>query len=247
MSDRKLRRRIPSINTRKSTPSSARSRHRRPPPPPIRAHHPPNPPKPPFRRSSSEPLLFTVRFASDDDPPHDAVLYRPQTCTDIFAPPSPLKSKGFYEEEAKVVVTVTVEGSPGPVRTMVRLGATVEETIRCVVGRYVEEGRSPRIDRVGSASDFDLHHSHFCLESLNKWAKIGEVGGRNFYLRRSSSNRSSLGARSEDEDTKTRNTSSSSLLVMKNPLFPSLIARKLRRFGRRARKFWKIINCIPCG
>lgn len=63
-----------------------------------------------------------------------------------------------------MVVNVTVEGSPGPVRAMVSLGSSVEETIKLVVDKYGQEGRSPRLD-LGAASTFELHHSYFSLES----------------------------------------------------------------------------------
>jgi len=71
-----------------------------------------------------------------------------------------------YEKEAKVVVNVTVEGSPGPVRTMVKLGSSVEDTIKRVVDKYTEEGRSPQIDP-NMASSFQLHHSYFSLQSMH--------------------------------------------------------------------------------
>lgn len=67
-------------------------------------------------------------------------------------------------QEAKVVVSVTVEGSPGPVRAMVKLGATVDETIGAVVSKYKREGRSPRLDWEREDS-FELHQSHFSLQS----------------------------------------------------------------------------------
>lgn len=71
-----------------------------------------------------------------------------------------------------MVVSVSVEGSPGPVRTMVRLGATVDETIQQVVEQYRREGRSPRLDDHPSSSPtsmFHLHHSHFSLESTSSY------------------------------------------------------------------------------
>jgi hypothetical protein len=63
-----------------------------------------------------------------------------------------------------VVVSVTVEGSTGPVKAMVRLGSSIREAIAAVVERYDREGRSPRLDPA-SADSFQLHHSHFCLDS----------------------------------------------------------------------------------
>jgi hypothetical protein len=70
----------------------------------------------------------------------------------------------FLLQEAKVVVSVTVEGSAGPVKAMVRLGSSIREAITAVVERYDREGRSPRLDPA-SADCFQLHHSHFCLQS----------------------------------------------------------------------------------
>lgn len=69
-----------------------------------------------------------------------------------------------YKKDAKVVVNVTVEGSPGPVRTMVKLGASVDETIKLVVDRYSEEGRTPKLGK-DVAPSFELHHSYFSLQS----------------------------------------------------------------------------------
>jgi hypothetical protein len=63
-----------------------------------------------------------------------------------------------------VVVSVTVEGSAGPVKAMVRLGASVREAIAAVLQRYAREGRSPRLDPA-AADTFQLYHSYFCLES----------------------------------------------------------------------------------
>lgn len=69
-----------------------------------------------------------------------------------------------YKRDAKVVVNVTVEGSPGPVRTMVKLGSSVEDTIKLVVDKYSEERRTPKLDK-DAASAFELHHSYFSLQS----------------------------------------------------------------------------------
>nr|XP_034600674.1 uncharacterized protein At4g22758 isoform X2 [Setaria viridis] len=131
-------------------------------------------------RSASEPALwFGVRVhALPDELDHDSPpspppppLERPHTCFDVFAPDSPFSSspsaasltKPSPREEAKVVVSVTVEGSVGPVKAMVRLGDSVGEAIAAVVERYAREGRSPRLDLAASES-FQLHHSHFSLQ-----------------------------------------------------------------------------------
>ncbi|KAF3647425.1 hypothetical protein FXO37_19980 [Capsicum annuum] len=71
-----------------------------------------------------------------------------------------------YKQEAKVVIDVTVEGSPGPVRTMVKLGSSVDETIRLVIDKYSEEGRTPRLDKNNVDSSFQLYQSYFSLQRL---------------------------------------------------------------------------------
>ena len=73
-----------------------------------------------------------------------------------------------YKKDAKVVVNVTVEGSPGPVRTMVKLGSSVDDTIKLVVDKYSEEGRTPKLDK-DAALTYELHHSHFSLQSKSRF------------------------------------------------------------------------------
>ena len=70
-----------------------------------------------------------------------------------------------YEKEAKVVITVTVEGSPGPIKIMVKLGMSVEETIKLILQKYEEQGRTPHL-YTNSASSFDLHLSYFSLQCM---------------------------------------------------------------------------------
>ena len=73
-----------------------------------------------------------------------------------------------YKKDAKVVVNVTVEGSPGPVRTMVKLGSSVDDTIKLVVDKYSEEGRTPKLDK-DAALTYELHHSYFSLQSKSRF------------------------------------------------------------------------------
>ncbi|KAF6168834.1 hypothetical protein GIB67_042141 [Kingdonia uniflora] len=141
-----------------------------------------------LRRFNSEPILWTVGLLYSDSKSDIGVLVQGQTCPDIFALTSPYMSSSpsnheRYNKDAKVVVNVTVEGSPGPVRALVRLGASVEETIKRVVEKYIKEGRRPLIDGKFVPS-FELHHSYFSLEGINKTEEIGDVGTRSFYLRK---------------------------------------------------------------
>lgn len=69
-----------------------------------------------------------------------------------------------YPEDSKVVICVTVEGSPGPIRTMVKLSSNVEQAIKLVIDEYAKEGRSPPLDK-DVASQYELHLSYFSLES----------------------------------------------------------------------------------
>uniref|UniRef100_A0A5B7BEV0 DUF7054 domain-containing protein n=1 Tax=Davidia involucrata TaxID=16924 RepID=A0A5B7BEV0_DAVIN len=246
MSERSLRRRIPVGNRRARPPHPSPSPHRGTPPTPRRSSKPSRPIKI-LQRSKSEPTLslWTVGLGGSADghrnlTPPDAVIFRPQTCIDIFSSPdflrqSPKKFEG-YNEDSKVVVNVTVEGSPGPIRTMVRLGSSVEDTIRVVINKYGEEGRSPKIDKK-AASTFELHHSYFSLQCLDKTEVIGDVGSRSFYLRKSSGGSTS---------SITERASSPAPPSTRIVFLPGFIARKFNKIIRRTRKLWKILGCMHC-
>nr|GFA82700.1 hypothetical protein [Tanacetum cinerariifolium] len=87
-------------------------------------------------------------------------------------------------KDAKVVVKVMVEGSVGRIRALVKLGSSVNDTIKLVMSEYNAEGRIPRLDHDATTS-FELHRSYFCLQSLEKSNIIGEIGSRSFYMRKS--------------------------------------------------------------
>ncbi|XP_051129231.1 uncharacterized protein At4g22758 [Andrographis paniculata] len=210
-----------------------------------------------LKRSKSEPSLWkpiesdepTVAAAEDaaaEEEEDEGVLFRPRTCTDIFTSPdhstprSPANCAEGYDKEAKVVVNVTVEGSVGPIRTMVKLGSKIEDIISLVVKKYNEEGRTPRLEK-DSVSTFQLHQSHFSLESIRKSDLIGDVGSRNFYLRKCST--SDL---SDDTQTEKTSASSNQLDVHPLPFMSSAISRKIKRIMRRTRKVWRIFGCISC-
>ncbi|KAM1800821.1 hypothetical protein ACFX11_032500 [Malus domestica] len=181
----------------------------------------------------------------------EGVLFRPHTCTDIFAsspslmmvqplPFSPHKNEG-YKKDAKVVLNVSVEGSPGPVRAMVKLGSTVEETIKLVVDKYSKEGRTPKLDH--EALSFELHQSYFSLQSLDKSEVIGDVGSRSFYLRKSSSSSNGVSTSLITEVVPVRENTPP---AAPRPVFllPNFIARKLGKIARRTHKLWRVIICI---
>ncbi|KAL9438700.1 hypothetical protein AB3S75_024385 [Citrus x aurantiifolia] len=257
MPQSKLRRRVPARGSRRSRPPHA---HQSPSPRrrgPLRKSRPTKM----LKRCASEPSRWIGKSHRDDADGDDHkrtigfgyetedFLFGPQACTDVSAsspslmalsPPSGPEMQG-YKKDAKVVVNVTVEGSPGPIRTMVKLGSSVDDTIKTVVDKYNEEGRTPKLQK-HPASSFELHHSHFSLQSLDKSELIGDAGSRSFYLRRSGSNCSSNGYL----------FSSNSEIVPANIgspppspfLLSTFIARKFGKIVRRVHKLWKVVICM---
>uniref|UniRef100_A0A0E0MK11 DUF7054 domain-containing protein n=1 Tax=Oryza punctata TaxID=4537 RepID=A0A0E0MK11_ORYPU len=213
-------------------------------------------------RSASEPALLLggarvhpePRGLSPPSPPSPP-LERPHTCFDVFAPDSPFGRSASAAslsncnpwEESKVVVSVTVEGSVGPVKAMVRLGASVGEAIAAVVERYAKEGRSPRLDPA-AAEAFQLHHSHFCLQSLNKNDKIGDVGGRNFYLHKNDEN-NRIYRQSEESDTNlvggenAHSFGGQQIVALNHDQFFAIFIRKLDKIGRLTKRIWRLLTC----
>ncbi|KAF5734866.1 hypothetical protein HS088_TW15G00361 [Tripterygium wilfordii] len=265
MSGRNLRRRLRvnvshGRNTRPPKPSPS-SRRRTSPPMPKSAKY--AKPQRIMKRCYSDSMLLSCngegvsddqegsRLGSDrgDFGGSVGVLYRPQTCTDVFASTSSLpgiSTEGIqgYKKDAKVVVNVTVEGSPGPVRTMVKLGCCVEETIKLVLKKYSEEQRSPKVDK-NSPSSYELHQSNFTLQCLDKSKLIGETGSRSFYLRRISSNLNTNKASSSlTSDIAPAGTSSPPAVQPTIILFSAFIARKFCKLIRRTGKLLKLLICI---
>ncbi|KAK8285256.1 hypothetical protein V6Z11_D08G208600 [Gossypium hirsutum] len=142
-----------------------------------------------------------------------------------------------YNKEAKVVINVWVERSPGPVRTMVKLGASVEDAIKLVLHKYADERRTPKLDY---SLGFELHHSYFSLQSLDKLQLIGDASCRTFYLRK----KSSL--------AHCRNGGSGSYVSKigpakaKSPAYfvPAFMARTVAKIVRGIRRLWKVFLCF---
>ncbi|XP_019445083.1 PREDICTED: uncharacterized protein At4g22758 isoform X2 [Lupinus angustifolius] len=213
----------------------------------IGGRRPPRPRPKILKRCSSAPLLFSrARDYDDDFDDHfgrsrETIFHHRISLDAFLSSPSLFPSSPYshsnnqikgYNKEAKVVVNVTVEGSPGPIRTMVKLGSSVEDTIKRVIDRYREEGRSPKLDP-NPSSFFQLHDSHFSLQSLDKSDVIGDVGSRSFYLRKNGSLSSLNSFHSE-----------SGPCIAAPPLLPSsFIARKINKIVRRAQRLWNIVIC----
>ncbi|KAL2902253.1 hypothetical protein RDABS01_027335 [Bienertia sinuspersici] len=175
------------------------------------------------------------------------------SCTPQFNDSPSSRIYASYDKDAKVLITVTVEGSPGPIRTLVKLGTSVEDTINLVVQRYGEEGRTPHLDK--DSYSFDLHVSYFSLQSLDRTDAIGEAGSRSFYLRKNNNNYhercSSKVARtaltlSDGIQYDNANTSMLSPKQLRPPMgvFPPFIARKLNKIERRFLRVFKVLGCL---
>ncbi|KAK1436171.1 hypothetical protein QVD17_01949 [Tagetes erecta] len=192
----------------------------------------------PIKRCKSAPALSTV----DDG----GVMAQRRTCTDSFSSSHDLvlpyshspKIEG-YNKDGKVVVNVTVEGSPGAVRTMLKLGSSVEETMEIIRKQYNSEGRTPQLDQ-HSLSTFELHQSYFSLHCLDKSDMIGDIGSRSFYMRKckdDNSNSNSFTAISTKQNTSP---------PQNNPIivFPDIISNSFKKIMRSCTKLSKIIGCI---
>lgn len=200
----------------------------------------------------SEPLIFPATGDDDDygggrrssDFSGGELFYRMHTLNDLYLYPPELsvsprgRNNAGYEKDAKVVITVTVEGSPGPIRSLVKLGTNVEDTIKLVIQKYAEEGRTPQLDK-NSSSSFDLHVSYFSLQSLERSNTIGEIGSRSFYLRRGNYRK-----RVEVAEVMAPQESSPKRPRLPMVVLPSFITRKVGKFMRRMRKFFRVFGCL---
>ncbi|KAJ9555237.1 hypothetical protein OSB04_009851 [Centaurea solstitialis] len=198
-----------------------------------------------IKRCKSEPALLTVDATADDGGLISISRSRPEifsSAPELVLSYSSSKiqrdSKEFrmqhYNKDAKVVVNVTVEGCPGAIRAMVRLGSTVEETIKIVKHQYENEGRRPRLDQ-RSISTFELHPSHFSLRCLNKSDMIGDFGRRSFYMRKRSNEDYITGH--EIISTRQDNSPPPSPIIV----FPNFMCRN---FKKVIRLLGKLLGCI---
>ncbi|CAN7071254.1 unnamed protein product, partial [Brassica oleracea var. botrytis] len=173
----------------------------------------------------SDPIVYLPRIRSE-------VMASSPSLLGFSSPssPFPTNQEGNKRETRKVVINVAVEGSPGPVRTMVKLSCNVEETIKLVLENYRKEGRTPKLDQ-GAA--FELHQSHFSIQCLDKREIIGEIGSRSFYLRK------------RDHETGVAFAGISPVrtsLISSSNLLESCIAQFIGKILRRTRKLWNILS-----
>ncbi|KAL0730684.1 hypothetical protein Bca4012_026778 [Brassica carinata] len=196
-------------------------------------------------RSFSEPNLHQSIAVEDDgdqlcstpvvDHLPEEIVYLSKIRSEVFASApslsgfsspssSPFNQQVYKREAEKVVINVSVEGSPGPIRILVKLSCSVEETIKMVVDKYRKEGRTPKLDKDLA---FELHQSHFSIQCLEKTEIIGRIGSRSFYMRKKEP---------ENMIMVIRNLPSSNFIQ-------SFVAQKIGRIVRRTRKIWNILVC----
>lgn len=83
-------------------------------------------------------------------------------------------------ETNRILITVTVIGSAGPIRFVVRKEELVSSVMSTALKTYAREGRRPVL---GSDLDcFVLYHAYDGSCALNPWEPIGSFGSRNFLL-----------------------------------------------------------------
>lgn len=83
------------------------------------------------------------------------------------------------------------------------------------------------------------------LTGLNNADRIGDVGSRSFFLRKSSSRQSSINGEGDapKEEDEILNPAPP---VISPQVFFSLIIRRFNKIGRRTRKIWKVLGCMSC-
>ncbi|CAE6062275.1 unnamed protein product [Arabidopsis arenosa] len=80
----------------------------------------------------------------------------------------------------RFLVSITVLGSAGPIRFVVKEDETVANVIDYALKCYAREGRLPLL---GSDSSFFLLYCPYSAsEAFDPWGKIGSTGSRNFVL-----------------------------------------------------------------
>ncbi|CAH9104909.1 unnamed protein product [Cuscuta epithymum] len=83
-------------------------------------------------------------------------------------------------ENRRLLVSITVLGSAGPIRFVVNEDDPVAAVIVTALKSYAREGRLPVLG--SDANNFVLYSPNAATEALNPWDRIGSLGVRNFVL-----------------------------------------------------------------
>ncbi|XP_052176302.1 uncharacterized protein At4g22758-like isoform X2 [Diospyros lotus] len=80
----------------------------------------------------------------------------------------------------RLLISITVLGSAGPIRLVVQEDELVAGVIGTALKSYSREGRLPVLG--SDLNDFDLYCTVAGTEALSPWERIGSMGARNFIL-----------------------------------------------------------------
>ncbi|KAJ9563771.1 hypothetical protein OSB04_008931 [Centaurea solstitialis] len=81
---------------------------------------------------------------------------------------------------SRLLISVTVIGSAGPIRFVVNEEEVVAAVIDTALKSYAREGRLPVLG--SNINDFVLYCPNAGTEALSPWETIGSLGTRNFML-----------------------------------------------------------------
>eukprot|EP00262_Sarcandra_glabra_P015599 TRINITY_DN484_c0_g1_i2.p1 TRINITY_DN484_c0_g1~~TRINITY_DN484_c0_g1_i2.p1 ORF type:complete len:141 (+),score=15.46 TRINITY_DN484_c0_g1_i2:118-540(+) len=81
---------------------------------------------------------------------------------------------------SRILITVSVLGSAGPIRFLVNEEELVTAVIDTALRSYAREGRLPVLG--SDLNNFLLYCANAGSDALNPWEPIGSYGGRNFTL-----------------------------------------------------------------
>lgn len=116
------------------------------------------------------------------------MLPRPRTVPDLLigrrsggSSAEDVVALGAPPKLTKLLLNVTINRSLGAVKVLIPLEDTVEDLIAAALRQYAKEARAPVLP-TSDSSGFDLHYSQFSLESLDRKAKLDDLGSRNFFL-----------------------------------------------------------------
>ncbi|PKA61302.1 Uncharacterized protein AXF42_Ash006199 [Apostasia shenzhenica] len=90
------------------------------------------------------------------------------------------KSDGKKAESGRILITVTVLGSAGPIRFVVREDELVAAVMGTTLKTYAREGRRPVLG--SDLNSFVLYHAFDGSNALSPMEPIGSFGSRNFLL-----------------------------------------------------------------
>ncbi|GAB4828659.1 hypothetical protein Ancab_018324 [Ancistrocladus abbreviatus] len=86
--------------------------------------------------------------------------------------------KNKNSNNKRLLITVNVLGSTGPLRFLVNEDDLVLQVIDAALKMYAREGRLPVLG--SDPNNFSLHSAN--ADALNGWEKIGSSGARNFVM-----------------------------------------------------------------